>query len=269
MVTIEREPAVAGRFYPGDAASLDATVSELIGPDVTDERAIGIVAPHAGYVYSGAIAGEVYRRVHVPSLAIVMCPNHTGLGARSAIMSEGVFRVPGHAIAIDEQAAEELRELGLLTEDARAHVQEHALEVQLPFLAHRNPSVQIVPLCLGTQSFESCVRIGSALADVVNHRGRDALIVASTDMSHYIPADDASRLDRLAIDRVEALDAEGLYSTVVDNDISMCGFIPTTVMLVAARALGAREARLVRYGNSGDVSGDYERVVGYAGFVIR
>lgn len=265
----ERQPAVAGRFYPGDAKSLEAAVRELVGPDVEDERAIAVVAPHAGYVYSGAVAGQVYRRVRVPPLAIVMCPNHTGLGSRAAIMSHGVFKIPGHALTIDENAAEELRELGLLTEDTRAHAQEHALEVQLPFLAHRNPSVQIVPLCLGVQSYESCARIGSALADVVNHRGRDALIVASTDMSHYIPAELAARLDRLAIDRVEALDPEGLYRTVVDNDISMCGFIPTTVALVAARALGASEALLVRYGNSGEASGDYDRVVGYAGFVIR
>ncbi len=266
---MDRQPAVAGRFYPGDARALEAAVQGYVGAEVAEDRAIAIIAPHAGYVYSGAVAGEVYRAVHVPPLAIVMCPNHTGLGARAAILSHGNFCIPGHSVPIDENAAEELRELGLLTEDARAHAQEHGLEVHLPFLVHRNPSVQIVPLCLGLQPYESCVRIGSALADVVNHRGRDALIVASTDMSHYVPADVASRLDRLALDRVEALDAEGLYRTVVDNDLSMCGFIPTTVALVAAKALGAREARLVRYGNSGEASGDFDRVVGYAGLVIR
>ncbi len=266
---MDRAPAVAGTFYPKEAAALASTVDGLIGETVADEHAIAVVAPHAGYVYSGAVAGEVYAAVHVPEIAVVMCPNHSGLGARAAIMSTGAFLMPGGAVPIAEPVAEELRDQAGLTEDARAHAREHALEVQLPFLRARNPGVSIVPLCLGVLPFESCARIGTALADVIARHGRVPLIVASTDMSHYIPAESARRLDRMAIDRIERLDAEGLYRTVFDNDITMCGVIPTTVALVTARALGARSAELVRYANSGDVSGDFDRVVGYAGLVVR
>lgn len=266
---MDRPSAVAGTFYPAAEAELKSTVVDLIGPVDAARPAIAAVAPHAGYVYSGSIAGEVYRDIAVPQRVIVLCPNHTGMGARAAVMSHGGWRIPGRSIPIDEPMAEELRGVALLTEDDRAHAREHSLEVQLPFLVARNPKVRFVPVCLSPLPYESCVRIGHALADVVARHGREVLLVASTDMSHFLPADLGREADQLAIDRVEALDPEGLYRTVVDNDISMCGFIPTTVTLIAARALGATEARLVRYGNSGDTSGDYDRVVGYAGFVVR
>ena len=267
---MERAPAVAGTFYPADEDALRSTVARLVGEGASPaEEAIAIVAPHAGYVYSGAIAGEVYRSIRVPSHVVVTCPNHTGLGARAAITSHGAWRIPGHAVPIDEPLAEELRAVGGLTEDDRAHAREHSLEVHLPFLVHRNPDVRFVPVCLGMLPYESCVRIGTALADVVIRHGRDALLVASTDMSHYLPAEVARDRDRLALDRIEALDPRGLYDAVLEHGISMCGFIPTTVTLIAAKALGATEARLVRYGSSGEASGDYSRVVGYAGFVIR
>ena len=270
LFAVERAPAVAGTFYPDDAASLRATVARLVGQgEAPAEDALAIVAPHAGYVYSGGIAGEVYRSVRVPSHVVVTCPNHTGMGARAAITSHGTWRIPGHAVPIDEPLAEELRGVAGLTEDERAHAREHSLEVQLPFLVHRNPGVRFVPVCLGMLPYESCVRIGTALADVVIRHGGDVLLVASTDMSHYLPADVAKEKDRLALERIEALDPRGLYDTVLEHGISMCGFIPTTVTLIAAAALGATEARLVRYGSSGDASGDYSRVVGYAGFVIR
>ena len=267
---MERQPAVAGMFYPDDEAELRRTVADLVAPPVEHpEPAIAVVAPHAGYVYSGKIAGEVYREVRVPDVAVVMSPNHTGQGARAAIISSGHFRLPGASVPIDAAIAEELRGGAGLTEDRRAHEREHALEVQLPFLLYQNPKVRLVPLVLGLLPYESCVRIGTALADVVMRHGRDVLLVASTDMSHYLPADAARDQDTLALGRIERLDAKGLYDTVVAHDISMCGFIPTTIALVAAKALGATEARLVRYGNSGEASGDYARVVGYAGFVIR
>jgi len=265
---MDREPAVAGLFYPANEAELRDVVQAHVGTDTHDATAVAIVAPHAGYVYSGGIAGDVYRRVRVPDVAVVLCPNHTGQGVRAAIMSSGKWNIPGRSVPIDEAIAEELRGVALLTEDARAHAQEHALEVHLPFLAHRNPAVRIVPICLAMHPYESCARIGLALADVVTKHGRDVLIVASTDMSHYIPADVAKERDRLALDRIADLDAEGLHRTVIENDISMCGFIPTTVALVAAKALGARAGTLTRYGNSGETSGDYDRVVGYAGFVV-
>lgn len=265
---MERQPAVAGLFYPDDPAALAAAVAKYVGPDPADGEAIAVVAPHAGYVYSGAIAGEVYRRVRVPRIAIVLCPNHTGDGARAAINSSGTWKLPGFTLPVEAGLAEELRDVALLTEDTRAHAREHSLEVHLPFLRHRNPKVHFVPVCLGGLNYEACARVGHAIADVVTRHGRDVLVVASTDMSHYLPADVAASLDRMAIERVQAMDAEGLYRVVRENEITMCGVIPTTVALVAAKALGAKTGKLVRYGHSGETSGDLKRVVGYAGFVI-
>lgn len=267
---MDRMPVVAGRFYPAGEKALAAQVDGFLGePPEHEETALAVVAPHAGYAYSGAIAGSVFSRVRIPRLVVVLCPNHTGIGARAAIMAHGAFRLPGASIAIDGPLAEEFRGLALLTDDPRAHREEHSLEVQLPFLLRKNPKVRIVPVCLGAMPYASCARIGVALADVVKNHGRDVLVVASTDMSHYLPVAEAERRDRLALARIEALDPKGLYETVRDNDISMCGVIPTTVALVAAVAGGAKEAELVRYGHSGEASGDLERVVGYAGMIIR
>jgi AmmeMemoRadiSam system protein B len=266
---MDREPAVAGTFYPGAANELRKKVEAHLGADVSQEDAIAVVAPHAGYVYSGDVAGSVYASVRVPDVAIVLGPNHTGIGTKTAIVTSGGFRIPGATLPIDGALATQIRDGASLHEDSRAHLREHSLEVQLPFLAVRNPSVSIVPICLGVISFESCERLGRVIAEAIRSSERSVLLVASTDMSHYVSADVARRLDRMALDRVEALDPEGLYRTVFEHDISMCGIIPTTVVLVAAKELGATEARLVRYANSGDVSGDFERVVGYAGFVVR
>ncbi|MEM9191582.1 MAG: AmmeMemoRadiSam system protein B [Myxococcota bacterium] len=266
---MNRPPAVAGRFYPDDEGALRQQVRALLGEPLGDASVVACISPHAGYMYSGAVAGDVFRRLRVPPVTVVLGPNHTGRGARAAIMSHGRFTLPGGAMPIDSAVAEELRAVALLTEDSVAHQTEHSLEVQLPFLLHRNPKTRLVPVCLGRLPFESCMRIGSALADIVIRHGRDVLLVASTDMSHYLPAEEAARLDGMALEPIQALDAEALYRTVFDNDISMCGVIPTTVVLAAAKALGATEAVVHRYTHSGTVSGDHSRVVGYAGVTIR
>ncbi|MFW6051046.1 MAG: AmmeMemoRadiSam system protein B [Myxococcota bacterium] len=266
---MQRLPAVAGRFYPDDPDDLAREVDRYIGPSPSDEPAIALIGPHAGYMYSGSIAGEVYASARVPDVVVVLAPNHAAVGARAAVQTTGHWHIPGAKVPIAENEAQTLQGLALLTEDPRAHAHEHSLEVHLPFLVRRNPDVRIVPVSLSFMPYAACARIGTALADLVTQHGRDVLIVASTDMSHYLPADVASSEDRLALDRIGALDPEGLYRTVVERDISMCGIIPTTVALVAAGALGAQTARLIRYGSSGDASGDYSRVVGYAGFVIR
>jgi AmmeMemoRadiSam system protein B len=267
-----REPAVAGRFYPGEPKPLADTVARCL-TDRSPEplRARMLMAPHAGYVYSGAIAGATYARVEVPSRVVVLCPNHTGLGARRSLWSRGEWKLPGYSLPVDTELANEFRDNALLEEDQLAHLREHAIEVQLPFLHALRPDVSIVPVCLAGLRFRDCAEVGEGLARAIqeNERqhGERVLIVASTDMSHYIPAEVAKELDRMAIESVLAVDAKGLYETVTQHDISMCGYIPTTVALVAARALGAQRADLVRYGNSGDVSGDYGQVVGYAGAI--
>lgn len=266
---MERSPAVAGAFYPGDSQKLAALVRELIGPNSSEDKALAVIAPHAGYVYSGAVAADVYRQVRVPSVAVILCPNHTGKGAPAAIVSSGSWIIPGAKVPIAQKFAEHFKHLAQLNEDPEAHENEHSAEVHLPFLVHKNPYVSLVPVCLGHLPFQRCAEIGGALAAAIRSESNDVLIVASTDMSHYLPATVTQKQDQKALDRIKELDAEGLYTTVVYSNISMCGFIPVAIALVAAKELGATEAKLSRYGNSGETSGDYDRVVGYAGLIIR
>jgi AmmeMemoRadiSam system protein B len=269
-VTEMRPPAVAGRFYPGEARALAAQLARFMGPAGEGETCLGLVAPHAGYIYSGAVAGETYARVRVPDRVIVLSPNHTGRGVRGAIWPGGAWRLPGGDVEVDEDLRRRLLDASaVLQPDRRAHEHEHALEVQLPFLRARNPRVRIAAITLAGLDGSECLALGTAVADVVREVGGNVLVCASSDMSHYIPARAAEQRDRLAIDRILALDPAGLFEVVEREDISMCGFIPATVMLAAAVALGAQRAELVRYANSGDVSGDYDAVVGYAGILVR
>jgi MEMO1 family protein len=264
-----RAPAVAGRFYPGEPGALRRAVAELLGPAVTAAPARAIMGPHAGYVYSGAIAGETWARVEVPRRVVLMCPNHTGRGVPISLWPGGGWRLPTGVVPVDEALGEAILAHCGATLDRAAHLHEHALEVHLPFALARQPALRIAALCLAGLSLPECRAVGEGLAEVVRHSDEPVLLVASTDMSHYIAADEAAVLDGLALARIEALDPEGLYHTVRSHHISMCGVRPTTVALFAARSLGATRAELVRYGHSGERSGDDARVVGYAGVVVR
>jgi len=263
-------PAVSGQFYPGSTAGLSRVLLSLTREVKEPEPAIGVVVPHAGYVYSGAVAGEVFSSVRVPSRAVLFCPNHTGIGEDVAIMSHGGWRMPWGDVPIDEELAARLETAcPLLREDASAHLREHAIEVQLPFLHRFRPDVRIVPVALGRLSLEECRDLGESVADAIAGDAERPLLVASTDMSHYVPDAVARTKDRMAIDRMLALDPEGLHRTVRTERISMCGVLPATVVLFAARRLGATAALLIRYATSGDVSREFEQVVGYAGLAIR
>jgi hypothetical protein len=269
VVARERGPAVAGRFYAAEQSALARTVDAFLSPaGVTrpPAPALGVVAPHAGYVYSGAIAGAVYARVALPGKVIVLGPNHTGLGAAVALWPGGGWRTPLGVAPVDVALTEALASSALVTRDAEAHRREHALEVQVPFLQRAWPGVALAALCLGHLRLEDCEALGRHLAAVAAAEG--ALVVASSDMSHYLPAAEARAKDGLALERLLALDAEGLYEVVHRERISMCGIIPATVMVVAARLRGATRAELVRYGHSGETSGDDRSVVGYAGVVV-
>jgi AmmeMemoRadiSam system protein B len=264
---MERECAVAGRFYPAEPARLAAEVSRHLA-DVDPAGAapaLGIVVPHAGYVYSGAIAGATYSRVQVPERAIVLCPNHTGLGRLAALWPDGGWVTPLGRVPVDPALADALAACPLVEPDRAAHRKEHALEVQLPFLLARRPDIAIAPLCLGPLDLAQCREVGAAVAAAAR---LGALVVASSDMNHYLPADETERRDRRALERLLALDPEGLYQTVRREHITMCGVVPATVMLYAARELGATRAQLVRYGHSGLVNGDLGAVVGYAGVIV-
>jgi len=270
MSTSVRTPAVAGRFYPGTRETLLHALDNFLSVDPQPLRALGCIAPHAGYVYSGSVAGAVYSHVMVPHCCIVLCPNHTGLGPPLSIMSTGEWRTPLGPVPIDEEVAETLKlHMPQLTEDRDAHRAEHAIEVQLPFLQVRQPFLKFVPVALGTSRFEALEALGVALAETCTAMDDLPLIVASSDMNHYENDVVTRRKDHLAIERVLALDARGLYDVVMKEDISMCGFGPAIAMITAAKGLGATHAELVDYATSGDVSGDRDRVVGYAAMVVR
>jgi MEMO1 family protein len=268
-----RHAAVAGRFYPRDPDDLRTEARGYLDQaEVVDQarlRALGCMVPHAGYVYSGDVAGAVFGRVEIPECCIVLCPNHTGVGRALAIMSEGAWETPLGAVAIDTELAGALKQaFPLLQEDSAAHRAEHAAEVELPFLQLRQPSLRFVPIALGTAQFEALEKLGHALAEVISTQKERVLIVASSDMNHY-ESDVVTRAkDHRAIERILLLDARGLYDVVRQQQISMCGFGPAVAMLTAARQLGAKSAELVKYGTSGDVSGDRNMVVGYAGVAV-
>jgi AmmeMemoRadiSam system protein B len=265
-----RNPAVAGRFYPANPAELQNALNTFIDPVQTPTRAFGVVVPHAGYMYSGHVAGAVYSRVEVPVRNIVLCPNHTGHGVPLSIMKSGLWRTPLGNMEIDEELCAELMKSDPhLEDDIQAHRLEHALEVQLPFLQHlRGTSVRFVPITLGTGNLNRLQELGRAIAKVVQSIAPEALIIASSDMNHY-ESDAITRVkDRKAIDQMLALNAEGLYDVVRREQISMCGYGPAVSMLTAAKMLGASKAELVSYATSGDVSQDFEHVVGYAGITV-
>lgn len=265
-----REPVVAGRFYPGSPERLGAFLDDVMEPKATARaKAIGVVSPHAGYVYSGAVAGRVFSAVDIPPSVLLLGPNHTGHGARAAILSRGSWRTPLGVCEVDEALADALKAASpLLKEDATAHLQEHSLEVQVPFLQRLRPDVKIVPVVFMLRNILDILEVGRAIGFVLRDWPSGVLMVASSDMTHYEPDRSAREKDALAAERILALDPEGLVAAIARHRISMCGVVPTAVMLAAARELGAKSARQVAYATSGEVTGDYASVVGYAGIVV-
>jgi MEMO1 family protein len=266
-----RHPAVAGRFYPRDPEALRQEVSAYLSqtPSRKTIRALGCIAPHAGYMYSGHVAGAVFAGLDIPQLCVVLCPNHTGVGRALAIMSEGAWETPLGSVPIAGDLAVDLKQrCPLLQEDSTAHRSEHAVEVELPFLQARQPKLRFVPIALGTREFEALEQLGLALAEAIMAQREPVLIVASSDMNHY-ESDAVTRVkDQSAIEPVLALDARALYDVVTERHVSMCGFGPAVAMLTAAKKLGGVSAELVKYATSGDISGDLDTVVGYAGIIV-
>jgi len=269
-----RKPAVAGYFYPGDRESLLLELKRLIVFSPEKISALGIVVPHAGYIYSGRVAGKVYGKIVPPDLAIILGPNHTGLGERVSLFKGEAFLTPLGEAKINQELSNLIKEESpLVKEDVYAHLREHSLEVQVPFLQSLNPQVEIVALCLSELDLDEIRELGEAISRaikkfrIINGEKR-VLLVASTDFSHYEPAHVAERKDNFAIKEILALSEEGLIRTVIKEKISMCGVIPVSVLLVACKELGARTAELVEYRTSGDVNKDYSSVVGYGGLII-
>lgn len=267
---MRRSPAVAGQFYQGTASKLTQQVKQYINSSAVKEHAIGILAPHAGLIYSGSVAGEVYSAIEFPKTFVLIGPNHTGLGAKVSMMASGEWEIPTGIFSIDEKLSWRIAvNTPIISKDANAHTFEHSLEVQLPFIAYFSTEPKIVPITVMSASLEECRLLGEGIAKSIKEVNYAAVIVASSDMSHYVPDDVARQKDRKAIEMIKSLNPEGLYTVVSRERISMCGYLPAAVMLFAAKALGAIEARLIKYSTSGEVSGDYDQVVGYAGMIVK
>ena len=265
-----RPPAVAGHFYPANPTELARNVDGYLAPEAKKQQALGCVVPHARFIYSGHVAGAVYSSLEIPSRLILIGPRHFPRGESLAILSDGAWATPFGDAKIDSALAAELKhEFPRLREDAVAHEQEHSLEVQIPFLQRLLGDFQFVPIVLGTDRYGILEELGHAVAKVVTAQSEPVLVIASSDMNHY-ESDAITRVkDERAIARVLALDPQGLYDTVRAEGITMCGFAAAVTMLVAARDIGAGKAELIRYATSGDINGDREHVVGYAGIAIR
>jgi AmmeMemoRadiSam system protein B len=270
-----RQPAVAGQFYPATADEVAADLDRFIQPAAERRKAIAVVCPHAGWMYSGQTAGFVYSQVEIPDRVILIGPNHHGIGSSYAIFSSGSWHTPIGDVPIAEPlTASLLDNCDLLAEDTRAHSAEHSLEVQVPMLVRANPGVRIAPVIIGGGWPESGGRanlrlIGSAIAQTVEEYGQPVLLLASTDLNHYEDQETSRIKDKLVLDAVVNLDADALMDRVRDVEVSMCGVAATYIVIHAAKKLGAKRAELLDYRTSGDVSGDFTRVVGYGAVVIE
>jgi MEMO1 family protein len=265
-----RLPAVAGQFYPGNPKELSAAIEIYAKQDThTKVKARACLVPHAGYMYSGAVAGAVFARLQLPKKFLVLGVRHYPRGEALAILSEGAWRTPLGDIPIDTPLAMALRKAcPLLREDGVAHSREHSLEVELPFLQVLAAGFSFVPVAVGTLHYEELKEMGEGIAQVLEQSPEDILIVTSSDMNHYEEDDLTRYKDGKAIDCMLKLDPTALYDTCRLEEISMCGLGPAVVMLTAMNCLGVSKAELARYATSGDVSGNRDEVVGYAGMIF-
>lgn len=267
-----RKPVVANQFYTGNPEHLEAEIQNYLIPDASKEDVIGLVAPHAGYIYSGSTAGAVYSRIKLAQTFIILCPNHTGYGKPFAIMTKGNWETPLGNVPIDFQLANQLlTDSKYLEEDYLAHLYEHSIEVQLPFLQiiFKQEPFQIIPICIGRAKDSDYKNLGLEIGKKLQHLSKKIVIIASSDMTHYESHTEAQRKDKIAIDAILKLDEDMLLEKVNTLHISMCGHIPTIIMLSVAKELGAKKAELVKYTTSGETTGDYQQVVGYAGIIIK
>jgi len=263
-----RRTAVAGQFYPADRRTLEKELAKMVVAGDQRQKVLGLLAPHAGYVYSGACAGLGYGRVALGETVIILGVNHRGRGAPFALDGNDAWETPlGNATVNAEMRSSLLNASPLFAVDNEAGRLEHSLEVQVPFIKFVSPTSRILPVTVAAQRLPDLLAAGRAIAGLFKEYD-DIVMVASSDMSHYIPAAKAFELDAKAIERLLELDAPGLHRTVAENRISMCGVAPAVIMLAAARQAGAARAELVCYTHSGEVSGDFAEVVGYASLIV-
>ncbi|MCQ9207908.1 MAG: AmmeMemoRadiSam system protein B [Omnitrophica bacterium] len=265
-----RKAQAAGQFYPASASGLDKQIKQLIEENAEREDALGLLSPHAGYIYSGKVAACCFSRIKLTKTVVILGPNHTSLGAPFSIVSSGRWQTPLGNVEINSSLAKEiLKASKYLQEDSQAHTYEHSIEVQLPFLQHFLAEVKIVPIVVSIADFKTFDQIGKAIAEGIKKLGEKILVIASSDMTHYEPQQKAKANDNLAIEAILQLDGRELLERIRRFNITMCGYGPVISMLSAVKALGAKGARLLKYETSGKTSGDYSSVVGYAGIVVQ
>ena len=265
-----RKPVVAGQFYPASASQIREMMEIFVDKTAEKEEVIGLVSPHAGYIYSGAVTGAVISRIKSKDTFIIMGPNHTGSGKPLSIMTEGVWKTPLGEVEIDSELGKKILATSKhLEEDDKAHRYEHSIEVQLPFLQYFKPDFKLVPIVFGYASSTVYKEIGKEIAEAVKELGKKVVIIASSDMTHYEPQASAQKKDRQAIEAILNLNEDELLKRVDELNITMCGYAPVVSLIVAAKELGTTGAELVKYQTSGDVTGNYSSVVGYAGIIIK
>lgn len=263
-----RKAIYAGTWYP----ALRSEIEKYLEKKNKTEQVKAVISPHAGWMYSGKIAGQVFSTIKPVENYIVIGPNHRGMGNTVSIFSEGSWETPLGPLKINSDIAKSLvtKSGKLIKPDPLAHANEHSLEVQMPFIKYFSPSAKIVPIALFDYTPETCRQIGESISETLKELNLqdNTVLVASNDMSHFVSSSHAKKADNMAIEKINNLDPDGLLETVKENDISMCGSGPIACVLWAAKLLGATKTELIKYGTSGDVTGDNNEVVAYAGMII-
>ncbi len=267
----DRPPAVAGRFYPGDVAEMDAMLDNMLEGDATLSKAAAVMVPHAGWMFSGKLAADVLKRVELPKTIIAIGPKHTGNGTDWAVAPHHVWKLPGRDVASDYELAMKLVEkIDGLEPDAAAHQAEHGIEVELPIIARLSPETKVVGIAVGGATLEKCGQFAQQLAEVIRDLDEPPLLLISSDMNHYATDAENRRLDALALAELDKLDEDALFNTCRSQHISMCGMLPAVIVLKTLKELGIEvTVEDIGYSTSADVTGDKSRVVGYAGRIFR
>jgi hypothetical protein len=266
-----RKPVVAGQFYPAGAKDLKLLISSLSDKLAQKKEVLGCILPHAGYVYSGGVAAQTISGIKIKDTVVLLGPNHTGRGAVFAIMPQGIWQTPLGNIEINSHLAGLfLDKSRYLEADSLAHANEHSLEVELPILQYFRNDFKIVPIAVKTDNLTELDAVGQDLASVIIENGLkgSVMFIASSDLTHYEPQENAKIKDNLAIEAILALDGQKLKKRVQESEISMCGFAPIAILIKVAKLLGAKGGELIKYQTSGAARGDQSSVVGYAGITI-
>lgn len=277
-----RKPAVAGIFYESDPESLKKRIEwcfkHSLGPGKIPEegnkREIkGVIAPHAGFIYSGPIAAHSYSEIvedGFPQTFIILCPNHTGIGSGVSVAKEGSWNTPLGDVEIDEEFASELLgESSIIDSDYTAHSQEHSCEVHIPFLQYFKKEFKIVPISMWMQDIETSQEIAIAIKKAALKLKRDIVVIASTDFTHYQAQEVAFRNDHIVLQSIEEMNEMQMLETVSKLNVTMCGYGPVATTILVSKMLNASEGKILKYATSGDITGDYSSVVGYASAVFK